>query len=137
MSMESLMSKLSLSTAGAIGYVLGARAGRGRYEQIATVARRVWNDPRVQQATTRAQNRASETVRSAVPLVSAKVKSTVSGNDNDNDTVDQPVTVTPVPPVPPTPTVATSGVTAPVAPDQDLTDAPVSTLPDDTIGGPA
>jgi predicted naringenin-chalcone synthase len=125
MSMESLMSKLSLSTAGAIGYVLGARAGRGRYEQIATVARRVWNDPRVQQATTRAQNRASETVRSAVPLVSAKVKSTVSGNDNDNDTVDQPVTV------------ATTGVTAPVAPDQDLTDAPVSTLPDDTIGGPA
>jgi hypothetical protein len=89
------MSKLSLSAAGAIGYVLGARAGRGRYEQIAAVSRRVWNDPRVQQATTQAQNRASETVRSAVPLVSAKVKSTVSGNDSD--TVDQPVTVTPVP----------------------------------------
>lgn len=132
------MSKLSLSTAGAIGYVLGARAGRGRYEQIASAARRVWNDPRVQQATTQVQNRASETVRSAVPVVSAKVKSTVSGGDSD--TVDQPVTVTPVPPVPPvppTPGVATAGVTAPIAPDQDLTDAPVSTLPDDTIGGPA
>lgn len=133
------MSKLSLSAAGAIGYVLGARAGRGRYEQIAAMARRVWHDPRVQQATTQVQDRATETVRSAVPVVSAKVKSTVSGTDSD--TADQPVTVTPVPPVPPvppTPTVAASGVTPPVAADQDLTDAPpVSTSADDTIGGPA
>jgi hypothetical protein len=131
------MSKLSLSVAGAVGYVLGARAGRGRYEQIVEVSRRVWNDPRVQEATTQVQSRASDTVRSAVPVVSAKVRSTVSGSDN----VDEPATtVTPVPPVPPVapmPTAATSGVTAPVAPDQDLTDAPVSTLPDDTIGGPA
>lgn len=30
-----------------IGYVLGARAGRQRYEDIKRVARRFWNDPRV------------------------------------------------------------------------------------------
>lgn len=126
------MSKLSLSAAGAIGYVLGARAGRGRYEQIASVSRRVWNDPRVQQATTQVQNRATETVRSAVPVVSAKVKSTVGRNDDDFDAPPPPV-----PPVPPVPTAATTGVSAPIAPDQVLTDAPVSTLPDDTIGGPA
>lgn len=30
-----------------IGYVLGARAGRERYEDIKRVARRFWNDPRV------------------------------------------------------------------------------------------
>lgn len=129
------MSKLSLSAAGAIGYVLGARAGRGRYEQITAVSRRVWNDPRVQQATTQVQNRATETVRSAAPVVSAKVKSTVGLGDDD--VTAPPPPVTPVPPVPPVPTAATTGVTAPIAPDQDLTDAPVSTLPDDTIGGPA
>lgn len=30
-----------------IGYVLGARAGRERYEDIKRVVRRFWNDPRV------------------------------------------------------------------------------------------
>lgn len=35
--------------AGAVfGYVLGARAGRRRYEQIMASAERLWNNPRVQ-----------------------------------------------------------------------------------------
>ncbi|MFC6356406.1 YtxH domain-containing protein [Luethyella okanaganae] len=33
----------------AIGYVLGARAGRKRYEQIKSAAESVWNAPTVQQ----------------------------------------------------------------------------------------
>ena len=33
----------------ALGYVLGTRAGRERYEQIKAGAEKVWNDPRVQQ----------------------------------------------------------------------------------------
>ncbi|WP_067433605.1 hypothetical protein [Nocardioides jensenii] len=40
--------KLRLLTGFAAGYVLGARAGRQRYEQIAAQARKVWRDPRVQ-----------------------------------------------------------------------------------------
>ncbi len=32
----------------AAGYVLGARAGRERYEDIKRAAGRLWNDPRVQ-----------------------------------------------------------------------------------------
>ncbi|MDR5701631.1 YtxH domain-containing protein [Agromyces aerolatus] len=32
-----------------VGYVLGTRAGRERYEQIARAADRVWNQPAVQQ----------------------------------------------------------------------------------------
>lgn len=32
----------------AVGYVLGARAGRRRYEQIKSAADRVWNDRNVQ-----------------------------------------------------------------------------------------
>lgn len=31
-----------------IGYVLGARAGRQRYEQIASAAEKLWNSPAVQ-----------------------------------------------------------------------------------------
>lgn len=32
----------------AVGYVLGTRAGRERYEQIRAGAEKVWQDPRVQ-----------------------------------------------------------------------------------------
>ena len=34
----------------AVGYVLGARAGRRRYEQIKSAADRVWNDRNVQKS---------------------------------------------------------------------------------------
>lgn len=40
--------KILLVTGLAVGYVLGSRAGRERYEQIAAVADKFWNDPRVQ-----------------------------------------------------------------------------------------
>ncbi|HNP14890.1 MAG TPA: YtxH domain-containing protein [Terrimesophilobacter sp.] len=40
--------KLVLLVGIGIGYVLGARAGRERYEAIKRAAGRLWNDPRVQ-----------------------------------------------------------------------------------------
>lgn len=40
--------KLVLLVGVGIGYVLGARAGRERYEDIKAWARKCWNDPRVQ-----------------------------------------------------------------------------------------
>lgn len=40
--------KLVLLIGVGIGYVLGARAGRGRYEQIRQSVSRFWSDPRVQ-----------------------------------------------------------------------------------------
>ena len=43
------MGKLSMLVGGAVGYVLGARAGRDQYEKIKGQAQRVWNDPRVQE----------------------------------------------------------------------------------------
>ncbi|MET1063315.1 MAG: hypothetical protein ABWX71_10500 [Aeromicrobium sp.] len=48
--------KLTLLSAFAGGYVLGARAGRERYEQIVDTAQQVKDDPRVQQATARAED---------------------------------------------------------------------------------
>ncbi|RNI25361.1 hypothetical protein [Flexivirga caeni] len=41
------MSKLTFAVGIAAGYVLGARAGRGRYEQIKQLAGRAWNHPAV------------------------------------------------------------------------------------------
>lgn len=49
------MSKMSLLVGFGAGYVLGARAGRERYEQIAGKARQVWSDPRVQERAGKAQ----------------------------------------------------------------------------------
>ncbi|MEO7006523.1 MAG: YtxH domain-containing protein [Terrimesophilobacter sp.] len=40
--------KLVLLVGVGIGYVLGARAGRERYEDIKVWASKLWNDPRVQ-----------------------------------------------------------------------------------------
>ncbi|MET0768071.1 MAG: hypothetical protein ABWY50_10540 [Aeromicrobium sp.] len=48
--------KLTLLSAFAGGYVLGARAGRERYEQIVDTAQHVKDDPRVRQATARAED---------------------------------------------------------------------------------
>ena len=66
------MSKLGMLTAGAVGYVLGARAGRERYEQIVFQAQRLWTNPRVQQGVSEAQDLARE----KGPVVADKVVQT-------------------------------------------------------------
>ena len=43
------MKKLTLLVAVGVGYVLGARAGRERYEQIMGTVDKVKDDPRVQE----------------------------------------------------------------------------------------
>ncbi len=68
------MKKLSLLTAGFVGYVLGSRAGRERYEQIKKAATRVRNDPRVQDKATQAADLAKE----KAPVVKDKVVSAAS-----------------------------------------------------------
>ena len=44
------------------GYVLGARAGRERYDQIAGRAQELWSDPRVQEKAGQAQQVVKEKV---------------------------------------------------------------------------
>ena len=65
------MKKLLLLVAGGIGYVLGTRAGRERYDQIAGLATKVKNDPRVQDAA----HQAAETAKAQAPVVKDKVAS--------------------------------------------------------------
>ena len=83
------MSKFSMAIAGAAGYVLGARAGRQRYEQIADQAQRVWSNPKVQQAAQTAQEKAKE----KAPVVGDMLSSKVKGSQESSP---PPVIVTPV-----------------------------------------
>ena len=68
------MRKLTMLVAGAVGYVLGARAGRERYEQIKRTATRVKDDPRVQEKASQAADVAKE----KAPVVKDKVASAAS-----------------------------------------------------------
>ncbi len=52
--------KMSLLVAMGAGYVLGARSGRERYDQIVNKAQQVWQDPRVQDAADKVQHAAQE-----------------------------------------------------------------------------
>ena len=72
------MSKLTLLAAGAAGYVLGARAGRERYEQIAAGARSFAGNPKVQAAKQQAQDTISEQAAAAGSVVAEKAKETAS-----------------------------------------------------------
>jgi hypothetical protein len=55
-----MKAKITLLVGGAVGYVLGTRAGRQRYEQIKSQAESLWNSPKVQEKAGRAQDFAKE-----------------------------------------------------------------------------
>jgi hypothetical protein len=56
-----------------IGYVLGTRDGRARYNQMKSAALKVWNDPRVQEQV----NAATEFVKENAPEVASAVTENV------------------------------------------------------------
>ena len=62
-----------------VGYVLGARAGRPRYEQIRAKATDAWEDPRVQKVVTEAQDFVKENAPIVQEKVVAGTKAAVSG----------------------------------------------------------
>ncbi|HET9422212.1 MAG TPA: hypothetical protein VFO49_13825 [Nocardioides sp.] len=72
------MSKLSMLAAAAAGYVLGARAGRERYEQIKTGAQKVARDPRVQAASHKAQGAVASQAAHAAEVAKDKVTDAAS-----------------------------------------------------------
>jgi hypothetical protein len=73
--------KITLLVGGAVGYVLGTRAGRQRYEQIKSQARSVWASPKVQKKATQAQDYARQkapVVKEKAAGAAAAAKDTVS-----------------------------------------------------------
>ncbi|HET6627794.1 MAG TPA: YtxH domain-containing protein [Nocardioidaceae bacterium] len=63
------MKKLMVLGAGAVGYVLGTRAGRERYEQIARQAQKLRNNPAVQQKVAEAKHTAKDAASAATDKV--------------------------------------------------------------------
>ncbi|MFD5085366.1 hypothetical protein ACFVYP_19305 [Kitasatospora sp. NPDC058201] len=67
------MWKLSFGVGLATGYVLGTRAGRRRYEQIARITRQVAQNPKVQGAADKAKQQAGAVAGKAAGAVADKV----------------------------------------------------------------
>ena len=67
---EIIMGKISLLAGGAVGYVLGARAGRERFEQIKSQAQTVWEHPKVQEHASKVQGVAKRKASEAQDKVS-------------------------------------------------------------------
>jgi hypothetical protein len=65
-----------------IGYVLGAKAGRERYEQIKGFATRVQSNPTVQQTASKAADVAKE----KAPVVAEKVSQVADSATSSSDT---------------------------------------------------
>jgi len=61
-----MMKKLMLLGAGAVGYVLGAKAGRERYDQIAEQARKLRSNPTVKEKVDQAKHAAKDAADTAV-----------------------------------------------------------------------
>lgn len=74
-----MRTKVTFLAGAAVGYVLGARAGRERYEQIVQLARRGWEDPRVQQAVGDVEQRAAEAAKSGGSGLAGKAQSLAGG----------------------------------------------------------
>ena len=83
-----IIKRLPLLIAGGIGYVLGTKAGRERYDQMRAQFDKVKNDPRVQEKTQQAADLAKEKapvvkdkLTDAASTASEKVKSVKGGDD--------------------------------------------------------
>jgi hypothetical protein len=66
------MKKIPLLFAAGVGYVLGSRAGRERYEQIRSGARRLAGNPRVQAAKDRATDAVTTQAAAAAEVAREK-----------------------------------------------------------------
>ena len=75
-----MMKKMMLLGAGAVGYVLGAKAGRERYEQIAAQAQKLRSNPKVQQKMDEAKHVAKDAAEQAVGKVKEQAGSSAPGS---------------------------------------------------------
>jgi hypothetical protein len=73
-----MMKRLMLLSGGAIGYVLGARAGHERYEQITRQAQKLRANPTVQQKVSEAKSAAASAASTATEKVRSQAGSTKS-----------------------------------------------------------
>lgn len=69
--------KAAFLIGGAVGYVLGTRAGREQFEKIRSSAKSLWEDPRVQDTVSDVEQRATDFVKDKAPDLKDKVTGAV------------------------------------------------------------
>ena len=74
--------KISFLVGFGAGYVLGARSGRERYDQIAGKAQGLWRDPRVQEKVAQTGQLAKDKAGEASSKITDKVSDTVGSGSN-------------------------------------------------------
>lgn len=72
-----MRAKAALLIGGAVGYVLGTRAGREKFESIREQARKLWDDPRVQGTVSDVEQRATTLIKEKGPELKDKVSGAV------------------------------------------------------------
>lgn len=70
--------KILFATGLAVGYVLGTRAGRERYEELKRAAESFWNDPRVKNRVDQVEDFVKEKVPEVADFVSDGAKNVVN-----------------------------------------------------------
>ncbi|GAA2712319.1 hypothetical protein [Actinoplanes palleronii] len=108
------MKMMKLAVGFAAGYVLGTRAGREKFEQIAATARKVGSHPKVVQA----QEKATALINTGVEKTNAKLASIAP---ESSSTTPAPSHVTP------SPSLVTAGATSVTPTPSPATTTPVVT----------
>jgi len=70
--------KILLVVGFGVGYVLGTRAGREKYEEIKATANKLWNDPRVQKQVTSAEGFVKDKAPEVAEFVADGAKNLIS-----------------------------------------------------------
>lgn len=78
-----MRTKAAFLVGGAVGYVLGTRAGRQQFEKIRGAATKLWEDPRVQQGVADVEQRATSLVKEKGPELKEKIVGAVRSSDDD------------------------------------------------------
>ncbi|WP_258045900.1 hypothetical protein [Leifsonia shinshuensis] len=79
--------KILFVTGAAVGYVLGTRAGRKRYEQMKSAALKVWESPGVQKQVNAVEDYVAQKVGEAPEAIYITIKkAVVRANDRRKET---------------------------------------------------